>query len=271
MLAISIVLYKADSKQLIRCLECIYNSKLTCVIFVVDNSPTDSFKKFIDSEITYIHLPSNPGYGTAHNIALRKSIANNFKYHLVLNADVYFDFEDQNDVLLKLYDYMELNPKVGHVMPMVLNPDGSTQKLCKLIPSPLDLAARVLGRLGLNLKKFINIELPEAVYQKKCFVPYLSGCFMFLRVDALKDVGLFDERFFMYPEDIDLTRRMAIKHDTIFFPDVHVYHEHGGASHKSIRMFLIHLLNMIRYFNKWGWFYDPIRTNLNKKALLQFK
>jgi len=188
-----------------------------------------------------------------------------------LNADVYFEKIINIDVLNQLYCFMDQNPQVGHVMPMVLNPDGSIQKLCKLIPSPLDLAARVLGRFGLNLKKIINIELPESVYQQKCFVPYLSGCFMFLRVDALKDVGLFDERFFMYPEDIDLTRRMAVKYDTIFFPDVQVYHEHGGASHKSIRMFLIHLLNMIRYFNKWGWFYDPIRRNLNYKTLLQFK
>jgi hypothetical protein len=271
MIAVSLVLFKTDSIQLNRCLNSINDSMISSSIFIIDNSPTDSLKSTLPTSVRYLHNPSNPGYGASHNIAILESIKNHFKYHLVLNADVYFDFEDQNDVLLKLYEYMELNPKVGHVMPMVLNPDASIQKLCKLIPSPLDLAARVLGRLGLNLKKIINIELPEAVYQKKCFVPYLSGCFMFLRVDTLKDVGLFDERFFMYPEDIDLTRRLAVKHDTIFFPDVHVYHEHGGASHKSIRMFLIHLLNMVRYFNKWGWFYDPIRTNLNKKALRQFK
>jgi GT2 family glycosyltransferase len=101
------------------------------------------------------------------------------------------------------------------------------------------------------------------------FVPYLSGCFMLLRTSALIDVGLFDERFFMYPEDVDLTRRIAARYETIFFPHVSVYHEHGAASRKSLKMFAVHFFNMVRYFNKWGWLVDPGRRELNRKTLAQ--
>jgi GT2 family glycosyltransferase len=102
------------------------------------------------------------------------------------------------------------------------------------------------------------------------FVPYLSGCFMLLRQESLRKIGLFDERFFMYPEDIDLSRRMAVCYDTLFFPLATVTHEHGAASRKSLRMLLIHLVNIFKYFNKWGWIHDPIREQLNCRTLKQF-
>ena len=61
-------------------------------------------------------------------------------------------------------------------------------------------------------------------------VPYLQGSFMFLRTKALKEVGLFYERFFMYPEDIDITRRMHKKYKTIFYPEVSIHHEHAKTT-----------------------------------------
>jgi GT2 family glycosyltransferase len=93
---------------------------------------------------------------------------------------------------------------------------------------------------------------------------------MLLRHESLKFIGLFDERFFMYPEDIDLTRRMAQHYSTIFYPQVAVTHQHGAASYKSLKMLVIHTFNIIKYFNKWGWFHDPIRDDLNSKAKHQF-
>ena len=103
------------------------------------------------------------------------------------------------------------------------------------------------------------------------FVPYLSGCFMLLRTDALAEVGVFDERFFMYPEDIDLTRRLAAKFATAYYPRVHIVHRHGAASHKSLRMFIVHALNIVKYFNKWGWLLDGERRRINALALSQKK
>jgi GT2 family glycosyltransferase len=136
------------------------------------------------------------------------------------------------------------------------------------VPSPYDMFLRRFGRMACanNNRRF---ELHESGYDKIMFVPYLSGCFMLLRTSALEKVGFFDERFFMYPEDIDLTRRIAQCYDTIFFPGVSVFHEHGAASRKSLKMFAIHLYNLIKYFNKWGWIVDRGRSELNQRTLAQ--
>ena len=90
---------------------------------------------------------------------------------------------------------------------------------------------------------------------------------MLLRCDTLREVGLFDERFFMYPEDIDLTRRIHAVAKTIFYPYVKVVHNHRRASYHSLRMTLIHIANMVRYFNKWGWFFDRARRRINRLTL----
>lgn len=88
---------------------------------------------------------------------------------------------------------------------------------------------------------------------------------MFLRVKALERVGLFDERFFMYPEDIDLTRRIHRHFTTLYFPQATVVHAHRAASYKSLKMLWIHMANMVRYFNKWGWIYDAERSKANRQ------
>ncbi len=94
---------------------------------------------------------------------------------------------------------------------------------------------------------------------------------MFLKFDALKKVGLFDERFFMYPEDIDLTRRMHKKYGTVFYPYAEIFHEHTKSSFKSMHMFTIHMYNIFKYFNKWGWIFDNKRKEVNKNILRQLK
>jgi len=234
----------------------------------VDNSPSDILRSecSIFLKHDYIHLPYNPGFGAAHNVAIRKAQAMGSQYHLVLNADVRFD----SDVLSPMLAYMEQNPRIGQMMPKVLNPDGSIQRLCKLVPKPSDLLLRRFSPRKTAEANNRHFELHDSGYDKIMFVPYLSGCFMLLRQEALLEIGLFDERYFMYPEDIDLTRRMAQHYETIFFPEVSVIHEHGAASYKSVKMLLIHLSNLIKYFNKWGWIHDPIRDRLNHKTLLPF-
>lgn len=98
-------------------------------------------------------------------------------------------------------------------------------------------------------------------------VPYHQGSFMFFRLECFKKVGLFDERFFMYPEDIDITRRMHKWYRTMFVPSVTIVHAHRAASYKSKKMLKIHMVNMIKYFNKWGWIVDKERSAWNRKLL----
>jgi GT2 family glycosyltransferase len=235
-------------------------------LYVVDNSPDTELRQlFSNIDCDYTHLPNNPGYGAGHNVGIRKALEAEASYHIVMNTDLSFN----NDVVSPMLEYMEANPRVGHLMPKILNPDGSIQRLCKLVPTPFDLFARMF--LPSTIKEILSkrFELHGSGYNKIMFVPYLSGCFMLLRTEALRKVGLFDERFFMYPEDIDLTRRIAEKYETIFFPDCVVIHEHAASSKKSVRMMWIHIFNLIKYFNKWGWIFDRGRTSLNKKTLSQ--
>ena len=77
--------------------------------------------------------------------------------------------------------------------------------------------------------------------------------------------------FFMYPEDIDLTRRIHKKYRTVFYPKVSIVHHHEQSSYKNRKMLWVHIVNLIRYFNKWGWFFDRERRAMNKEILGQFK
>jgi GT2 family glycosyltransferase len=267
-LTVSIVLYRTPLEHIQQCLSSLENYTGLLHVFVLDNSPTDELRGRYSTTLPtrYIHLPLNPGFGRAHNVAIREGQALSCPYHLVINADVSFN----TDVLSPMLAYLDQHDNVGHMMPLVLNPDGSPQRLCKLVPSPADLLFRRFGRKETLKLRNSRFELHDSGYDKVMFVPYLSGCFMLLRQRALMDVGLFDERFFMYPEDIDLTRRLAENYQTIFYPHVSVVHEHGAASYKSFKMLLVHMLNIFKYFNKWGWLRDPRRKMLNEKTLAQF-
>jgi GT2 family glycosyltransferase len=268
-LNISIVLYHNKKEQIRKVVESVLNTDLNINLYLVDNSSTDILRDLekIDNRIIYIFNNANLGFGKAHNIALRRSIQENVPYHLVLNPDVYFE----KGVLEELYNFMEANKDVGLVMPKVLYPDGNIQYLCKLLPTPLDL----FGRRFLNFGPFKKIvekrnevyELRFTGYDKIMEVPYLSGCFMFIRTEVLKKVGLFDERFFMYLEDTDLSRRIHRVAKTIYYPYVHIYHEYGKGSYKSLKPLYYHIKSAIKYFNKYGWFFDKERQEINKRTL----
>lgn len=268
MLTVSIVLYKTSTEHIRQILASLAKTTTKIQLYVIDNSPTNELLNSLSTNLPlkYIHMPNNPGFGIAHNVAIREAQSLGSEFHLVLNADVRFD----SDVLTPMLTYMKMHPEVGQMMPRILNPDGSLQRLCKLVPTPFDLLLRRFSSRKNREANNYFFELHDSGYNKIMFVPYLSGCFMLLRHSALKEIGLFDERFFMYPEDIDLTRRMAEHYETIFYPNASVIHEHGAASHKSIRMFLIHVINICKYFNKWGWLYDPVRDKLNRKTVEQF-
>jgi GT2 family glycosyltransferase len=82
---------------------------------------------------------------------------------------------------------------------------------------------------------------------------------MFIRTKIFKEIGLFDERFFMYLEDTDLCRRIGEKYKTIYYPEAIVYHEYAKGSYRSNELLKIHIESAIKYFNKWGWFSDKER------------
>ncbi|HEX5152071.1 MAG TPA: glycosyltransferase family 2 protein [Parafilimonas sp.] len=269
-LSISVVLYKNKIQQLEHLLNSILKTHLSYKIYFIDNSPSDELKEKLlkltgEENTEYIFTGRNIGFGSAHNIVL-KQVINQNKYHLVLNPDIRFDA----GVLEELFKFMESNSQVGNVIPKVLYPDGSIQYVCKLVPTPFNLISRLFPKALLKKYKQ-DFELRFSGYDKIMNVPYLHGCFMFLRCSALMEIGLFDERFFMYPEDIDLTRRMHRRYQTVFYPYVQICHEHTRSSFKSLRMFVIHLYNLVKYFNKWGWLFDSERKKINEAVLQQLK
>lgn len=265
--SISIVLYKTSRSDIEKCLKSVDHVGTEIRVYIIDNSPTDELKSaFRRPDMVYVHNPSNPGFGAAHNVGLRMSADEGFDYHLVLNADIAFS----EDVITPMIEYMDAHPDVGQMMPQVKNPDGTLQRLCKLVPTPADLLFRRLLPSTVLTDRQRRFELRDSGYERTMFVPFLSGCFMLLRNSVIEAVGGFDERFFMYSEDIDLTRRIADRYDTMFFPHVAVTHGHAAASRKSARMFIIHAVNVSRYFNKWGWINDPLCDRLNRRTLAQF-
>lgn len=250
----SIVLYNNDISILKKTVNSLFNNSLIKCLFLIDNSENNNLEQyFLDDRIVYIHNPSNPGFGASHNLAIVRSIQQQSKYHIIVNPDIFFEI----GTIESIFDFMENNLSVGHLMPKILYPNGKIQFLCKHNPTFFDLFVRgfVPESLKKVLKKRINwydyrdCDLDNLIFN----ISYLSGCFMFFRTSALKKVGFFDENIFMYLEDADITRRFLEYSDTCYFPNATVYHYYSGLTHKEWKFKLITIKSAFYYFSKWGW------------------
>lgn len=261
----SIVTYNTSRADLERVLESALRDDIDR-LYIIDHSPCDGIAAMLpaDGRIEY-EKRENRGYGAGHNAAIKKAMKAGATYHAVLNPDIYWE----GPVVGKLATYMDHNPDVGQMLPKVFYPDGRLQYTCKLIPTPFDLIAHRFLPRRLVEKRMRRFRLEATGYERPMNVPYMHGCFMMLRIDALKDVGLFDERFFMYPEDIDLTRRIHEKWTTLFYPALSICHAHAAESRTSRKMLGIHIANMVKYFNKWGWLFDKKRRYYNRRLLAE--
>lgn len=262
-LNVSIVLYNSEFDQIANLVKELQTNEYIDQIYLIDNSPTKN-SLFEIGNVKYIFTGKNIGYGAGHNIAIQKSIEGNVNYHLVLNPDISIG----PLAIGKLIQYMEINKDIGLVKPKIKYPDGQPQHLCKLLATPIDL----FGRRFIPFTKWIDArndkyELKFTGYDKIMEVPSLSGCFMFLRTSVLSQTGGFDERFFMYCEDFDLSRRIGRISKTIFYPDVTVIHDYEKGSYKNPKLLKYHVISAIKYFNKWGWFFDKERIQINKATL----
>ncbi|UTC61597.1 glycosyltransferase family 2 protein [Treponema sp. OMZ 787] len=267
MITASIVLYNTNSQQL----KDVINSYLPSperLLFLIDNSPKEfdlNSLKIDLYNIRYIFNNKNLGYGAAHNIALHKALEVNSNYHIVLNPDIRFDNQILNDLEL----FMNTNNDVVYLLPKVIYPNGKLQHLCKLLPTPFDLfIRRFLPLFTFSKKVNDRYVLKHFGYDKIINPPCLSGCFMFLRMYTIKKFNIFfDENFFMYLEDFDIIRRLHRAGKTVFYPNVTIIHDHAHSSYKSKKMLLIHIISAIKYFNKYGWFFDHERKKMNKQIL----
>jgi GT2 family glycosyltransferase len=217
--------------------------------------------------VRYIFSGNNLGFGAAHNLVINNYI-NDSDLHLLLNPDILFDAQ----VLGSLVGRMERESSIGALMPRIIYPDGAPQYLHKLLPTPMDL----FFRRFIPIKKILDLinkryELQSLPQDRMSDIPSLSGCFLLVRSSLFIEIGGFDGRYFMYMEDIDLVRRIGNVARTIYDPSVYVTHFYQKGSYRNITLLLYHLISAVKYFNKWGWIYDPVRYKRNKNALALLK
>ncbi len=270
MILASIVVYKSDKKELCAVVECVEKSSIEKLI-VVDNSPTDDLRDFclaLSSKVDYVFGQGNVGYGAAHNIAINMAVELGAKYHVVINPDIIFEL----GTIEKLAEYMDSDDTIGQLMPKIFYPNGDIQRLCKLLPTPMDLIGRKFLPSGLTKKRNARFEMQSFDYNHIMDIPFLSGCFMFLRVDALRMTNGFDDNIFMYCEDIDLCRRIKeVGYRTVFYPLASVVHCHKQESYVNKTLLRAHIKSALYYFNKWGWLFDKNRKRLNRATTKELK
>ena len=272
MVNISIVLYCPKwEEEVLPLLHELLRVKNLRKIYLLDNTEADYLKaqiaekkktlaaQFGTAKLRYMVMPGNMGYGRAHNVALRESAYHRTEFHLVMNSDIQVRAEDID----AMHDWMIVNPQVGQLMPKIVGLDGNQQFLAKRLPSPLDVFGRRFLPGWMMARRNKRYELRDKDLTRPVNAPYLSGCFMFLRTEAAVEAGIFDERYFMYPEDIDLTRTIHRNWLTLYYPQWTIIHAHAQASYKDRHMLWIHIQNMCRYFNKWGWLFDKERRLFN--------
>ncbi|MGP3307193.1 glycosyltransferase [Acinetobacter baumannii] len=260
----SLVLYKHSFSELKATLDSLFSVTEIKKIILVDNHTSDWAMTFQHPKIVYEKATNNFGFGSGHNIAIQK-YASQSDYFLICNPDIYFD----TNQFIQLLNFAESRSE-GLFLPKIVYMSGEDQYGARLLPSPLNLFTR---RFSPKFAKQLDQQylLKDYSIDQPIFVPYLSGCFMFFRSSALLELKGFDERFFMYMEDVDLSRRCAERFGNVYYPYAQVVHVHEQASYKNKLLLKAHLKSAIQYFNKWGWVYDVSRSKLNKKCLNQFR
>jgi GT2 family glycosyltransferase len=260
----SIVLFKTAAQEVDQAIRQFLAAPLKTHLCIIDNSPTPlSARTYADPRISYFFANANLGYGRAHNIALRASQGRS-RYNLVMNTDITYS----PDAVARLVDFMEANPQAGLAGPKLLYPDGSLQHVCRLLPTPANLfLRRFLPGSRWTERADAIYELRQWDHESVANIPYFQGSYMMLRTAVANLVSGFDERFFLYGEDIDLTRRIHAIAETLYVPDVRITHQYRRYSNRSLLGTWYGIQNNCRYFNKWGWFFDRDRRRINRKVL----
>lgn len=263
-LTISLVTYNPNFQDLKKLFGSIELQKdVTFEVLVWDNSPNSHTITHSNLPISYMKGMSNLGYGRGHNQNFKR--AKNSKYFLVINPDIYFD---DPYFLKKIMDRMNQSPEIGLSSVRLLNPDGTTQEVHRLLPKLSDIAKRfVYQKLKIYKPEAHKYTLAHIDKTKDFKCPSIGGSFMVFRTDLYKKLNGFDEGIFLYFEDIDLSRRCFYETNgsNTVFGDLTAYHVWGRAGYKSIEIFKVHMISTAYYFQKYGVFRDEYAEAVNSK------
>lgn len=224
-----------------------YTKSLKFQVYVIDNASTDGSVEQIRAKFPQVNLiesQKNRGYGGGNNLVLNLLDS---RYHLVINPDVVI----RDNILRQLVDYMEFHPAVALVTPKVLHSDGTEQFLPKRQPT---LRYMFGGRFTKYFEKCRRIRAEytrsDERFTQPTEIDFCTGCFMLMRTALFQELGGFDEAFFMYLEDADLSCRLQQKGKLMFHPGYTITHQWEKASGKSFRFLLIHLNSLRIYLKK---------------------
>jgi exopolysaccharide biosynthesis polyprenyl glycosylphosphotransferase len=244
-----------ETKLLIRCLNSILEQEIHTDyrIAVVDNNSQDRVIELLKREypdVAIIAKKSNDGYASAVNAAIRALDAD---YVLVLNPDIIV----KPGALDVAVGFMEENKDVGIAGLKLLNPDGTVQYSCRTfytLPTIL-LRRTFLGKLFPNSSILTRHLMSNWDHNSVRDVDWVLGACMMVRRTALQEVGLMDERFFLYFEDVDWCYRMKrCGWRVSYLSESEMIHDHQRKSAKGFisKSQIYHLKSALRFYNKWG-------------------
>jgi GT2 family glycosyltransferase len=261
---IVIVNYKMKDKIEV-CLSSLFeqlrDSKLNIQVVVVDNNSEDGIESMLTEkfpQVAYIGQQTNPGFGSSQNLGFKYTQA---KYYFALNPDTIFHTGEHT--IDKLYRFMEDHPKIGMIGPKLLYPDGALQYSCWRFPPFLQpfYQRTKLGCTKKGLKRVAFHHMKDFDHNSTIPVDAIMGSAMFVRREAYEEVGGFDERFWMYYEDIDWSWRMWDAGWPVYYVhDIVLTHIHGRGSAKIPGVFKalvknklarVHVQSWLKFLWKW--------------------
>lgn len=236
MIKLSVIIVNYNVKHFIE--QCLFSvlkasENITCEVFVVDNNSVDGSVTLIKEKFPQIHLienKTNTGFSVANNQALRLAKG---EYVLLLNPDTVV----QEDTFSKILTFMDINPQAGGLGVKMLDGQGNFAPESKRgLPTPVVAFYKMFGlaRLFPKSKRFGKYHLTYLPENQINEIEVISGAFMLMRKSALDKIGLLDETFFMYGEDIDLSYRIIkAGYKNYYFPDTQIIHYKGESTKRS--------------------------------------
>ena len=269
-LSVAVVCYHTPESQLARLVESLliaaeylmrHQPASVSKLDILDNSElstisADSFNQHkqalekLNVKVTFTHGHGNVGYGRAHNIPLKDLCSD---YHLILNPDVIISSTALHNALTKF----RCDNRIKLLSPNASDCNGRKLFLCKRYPSVLSLAMR--GFLPQSLKSLFFKRLSHYEMQdlseinSTTGIPLISGCFMLAETASLKSIGGFNEKFFLYFEDFDLSIRMSKLGEIVYAPDVKIIHAGGNAAGKGLWHIWKFILSGYHFFKAHDW------------------
>lgn len=224
-------------------------------VVVNDHKAGEAAEALLTRAAMSITQSTNPGYGKSFNTLWTQWCRSHGVPPVVgvLNTDLSWS----QGSIDRMVAWLEQHPDVTAATPELRFPDGRRQFLCKRNPTLLALLSRRFIPRGMKppwLRRYDRwFTMRDHPYTKVFESTYLSGCCLLMRGWAVEAIGGFDQRFFLYFEDADITRRLATLGATVNLPIATVTHHWGRGSYRSIRLTLINLHSAWLYFRKWGW------------------